>query len=67
MSQRVSETPETVVEIVELTNYMIDCRDVMMYNLKEQIRNTSEAFLFLMDFAHLPCNKRNKILFKNVV
>lgn len=56
MSQRVSETPETVVEIVDLTNYMIECRDVTMYNLREQIRNTSESVLFLMEYAHLPSN-----------
>lgn len=54
MSLKVSETPETVVELVDLTNYMIECRDVTTYTLKEDIKTTAEALLFLMEYAHLP-------------
>lgn len=53
MSQKVSGTPETVAELVELQNYVIECRDVTMYNLKEQIRKTAENVSFLMEHAHL--------------
>lgn len=53
MSQKVSDTPETVAELVELQNYVIECRDVTMYNLKEQIRKTAENVSFLMEHAHL--------------
>lgn len=53
MSQRVSENTETVAELVALQNYVVECRDVTMYNLKELIRKTAENVLFLMDHAHL--------------
>ncbi|CAG9767321.1 unnamed protein product [Ceutorhynchus assimilis] len=53
MSQKVSGTPETIAELVELQNYVIECRDVTMYNLKEQIRKTAENVSFLMEHAHL--------------
>lgn len=47
------------MEIVELTNYVTECRDVKMYNLKERIRNTSEALLFLMEYTVLPMDHIN--------
>lgn len=54
MSTNLGTTPETVVEIVQLTNYAIECRDIKMYNLKEEIRNTADTLLFLMEYALLP-------------
>ncbi|XP_017770457.1 PREDICTED: dynein heavy chain 3, axonemal-like [Nicrophorus vespilloides] len=53
MSRNVSETPETVQELVTLQNYVIECRDVTMYNIREKIRQTAENLSFLMNFAHL--------------
>lgn len=53
MSQRVSVGTDTVAELVELYNYVMECRDVTMYNLREQIRKTAENVSFLMDHAHL--------------
>nr|CAD7259656.1 unnamed protein product [Timema shepardi] len=53
MSDRASELPETTAELVELTNYLTECRDVTMYNLKEKIRVTAENVLFLMSHAVL--------------
>lgn len=53
MSQRVSISPDTVAELVELQNYVVECRDVTMYNLREQIRKTAEYVMFLMNHAHL--------------
>ncbi|XP_023310238.1 dynein heavy chain 3, axonemal [Anoplophora glabripennis] len=53
MSQKVSVSPDTVAELVELQNYVVECRDVTMYNLKEQIRKTAEYVMFLMNHAHL--------------
>ncbi|XP_050297987.1 dynein axonemal heavy chain 3 [Anthonomus grandis grandis] len=59
MSQKVSGTPETVAELVELQNYVAECRDVTMYNLKEQIRKTAENVSFLMQHAHLTAEDIN--------
>ncbi|KAI4456226.1 dynein heavy chain family protein [Holotrichia oblita] len=53
MSSRVSDTPETVQELVTLQNYVTECRDVTMYNMKEKIRQTAENVTFLMSYAHL--------------
>ncbi|CAH1180398.1 unnamed protein product, partial [Phaedon cochleariae] len=54
MSQKVSGSPDTVADLVALQNYVVESRDVTMYNLKEQIRKTAEYVVFLMDYAHLP-------------
>ncbi|KAB0793663.1 hypothetical protein PPYR_13283 [Photinus pyralis] len=53
MSQRVSESTDTVAALVELQNYVIECRDVTLFNLRESIRETAEDVLFLMNYAHL--------------
>ncbi|VEN60061.1 unnamed protein product, partial [Callosobruchus maculatus] len=53
MSQKVSGSPDTVAELVALQNYVVECRDVTMYNLREQIRKTAENVIFLMEHAHL--------------
>lgn len=55
MSQNVSQSPETVAELVALQNYVIECRDVTMFNLRELIRQTAENVMFLMNHAILPC------------
>lgn len=54
MTTTLNKTPDSVVEIVDLTNYATECRDVKLYNLKEQIRNTADTLLFLMEYAILP-------------
>ncbi|XP_066246402.1 dynein axonemal heavy chain 3 [Euwallacea similis] len=59
MSQKVSGIPETVAELVALQNYLIECRDATMYNLKEQIKKTAENVSFLMEHAHLSAEDIN--------
>lgn len=54
MSQKVGENRETVAGLVQLQNYVSECRDVTMYNLREEIRKTAEDVSFLMQHAHLP-------------
>lgn len=53
MSLRISGIPNTVAELVALQNYVVECRDVTMYNIKEKLRLTVEYVLFLMQYAHL--------------
>lgn len=55
MSLKVSSIPNTVAELVALQAYVIECRDVTMYNIREKLRLTVEYVLFLMDYAHLTC------------
>ncbi|XP_018322727.1 dynein heavy chain 3, axonemal isoform X2 [Agrilus planipennis] len=59
MSQKVSQTPETVPELVELMNYVAESRDVTMFNLREKIRLTAEYVLFLMECALLTTDDIN--------
>jgi hypothetical protein len=53
MLDRASELPETTADLVELQNYLNECRDVTMYNLKEKIQTAAENVLFLMQHALL--------------
>ncbi|XP_050560797.1 dynein axonemal heavy chain 3 isoform X1 [Spodoptera frugiperda] len=53
MAARASETPETTAQLVELINYIMDCRDAAMFDLREKARTTAEYVLFLMQHAHL--------------
>lgn len=55
MAARASETPETTAQLVELVNYIQDCRDCAMFDLKEKSRTTAEYVIFLMNHAHLSC------------
>lgn len=55
MLDRASELPETTPELVELQNYLNECREVTMYNLKEKIQIAAENVLFLMQHALLSC------------
>ncbi|GFG29080.1 hypothetical protein Cfor_00250, partial [Coptotermes formosanus] len=53
MLERASELPETTADLVELQNYLNECRDVTIYNLKEKIHTAGENVLFLMQNALL--------------
>lgn len=53
MSLKISGIPHTIAELVGLQNYVIECRDVTMYHIKERIRQTVEYVIFLMQYAHL--------------
>ncbi|KAK9888347.1 hypothetical protein WA026_000602 [Henosepilachna vigintioctopunctata] len=59
ISTNVSIQTTTVAELVDLYNYIIESRDVTMYNLREQIRRSVENIMFLMDHAHLPTEEIN--------
>ncbi|KAJ8727857.1 hypothetical protein PYW08_016242 [Mythimna loreyi] len=53
MAARASESPETTAQLVELINYIMDCRDSAMFDLREKARTTAAHVLFLMQHAHL--------------
>jgi hypothetical protein len=62
MSDRASELPETTAELVELQNYLNECRDVTMKSLREKIKTTAESVLFLMQHALLSCKRHSLAL-----
>ncbi|XP_072152186.1 dynein axonemal heavy chain 3 isoform X4 [Bemisia tabaci] len=51
---RVGDVPETTAQLVELTNFIIESRDVTMFDLKTQLQYSAKLILFLMTYAHLP-------------
>ncbi|RVE49566.1 hypothetical protein evm_005794 [Chilo suppressalis] len=53
MAARASESPETTSQLVELIDYIQECRDCAMFDLREKARTTAEYVLFLMEHAHL--------------
>ncbi len=53
---RVSELPEKTAELVELTHFMIQSRDVTVFDLNIQILNIAENLLFIIDRTILPGN-----------
>lgn len=65
MSQHVSVSPDTVAELVKLQNYVAECRDVTMYNLREQTRLTAEYVQFLMTHALL--SRKHKSIINRLV
>lgn len=55
MAARASESPDTTAQLVELINYILECRDCAMFDLREKARTTAEHVMFLMEHAHLHC------------
>ncbi|KAL0892691.1 hypothetical protein ABMA27_014410 [Loxostege sticticalis] len=53
VNRKWNRAPETTAQLVELINYIADCRDCAMFDLKEKSRTTAEYVLFLMQHAHL--------------
>ncbi|RZF36882.1 hypothetical protein LSTR_LSTR004570 [Laodelphax striatellus] len=53
MASRVSQLPETTVELVDLTNYINESRDTTMFNLKTQLIKSAEYLMFLANHALL--------------
>lgn len=49
-----SELPEKTAELVELTHFMIQSRDVTVFDLNVQILNIAEHLLFIIDHTILP-------------
>ena len=62
MAARASESPETTAQLVELINYIMECRDSAMFDLREKARTTAEHVLFLMDHAHLHCETKYSLI-----
>ncbi|XP_063226606.1 dynein axonemal heavy chain 3 [Bacillus rossius redtenbacheri] len=53
MSDRASEATDTTAQLVELTSYLRQCKDITLPDLRARIRITAQNLLFLMDHAHL--------------
>ncbi|XP_070580768.1 dynein axonemal heavy chain 3-like [Ptychodera flava] len=54
ISDRVSESPETTEELVNLIDYLKQAQDVLVYKLKDEIDEAASRLDFLLDYANLP-------------
>jgi len=51
MSAKLSETPDTTEELVELSNYVTLSRDSTLSKMKAQLRTVGEYIMFLFDYT----------------
>ncbi|XP_077979573.1 dynein axonemal heavy chain 3-like isoform X2 [Glandiceps talaboti] len=54
ISDKVSETPETTEEVVNLAEYLRQAQDVLVFKLKDEIEEAASRLDFLLDYANLP-------------
>ena len=63
---RVSELPEKTAELVELTHFMIQSRDVTVFDLNVQILGIAENLLFIIDRTILPSEYIRNVMLMTV-
>jgi len=51
MSIKLSETPDTTEDLVELSNYVTLSRDSTLSKMKAQLRIVGEYIMFLFDYT----------------
>nr|XP_026696681.1 dynein heavy chain 3, axonemal [Ciona intestinalis] len=54
IADRVSEMPESTVDLVALVEFLKTSNDVTIHELKEEIHNAADRLEFLLDYATLP-------------
>ncbi|XP_053695545.1 dynein axonemal heavy chain 3 [Sabethes cyaneus] len=59
MSLHAGERPKETPEVVALQNYLTQCREERMYQLKTEIKQVAQRVLFLLTYAILDSNMRN--------
>ncbi|XP_058823709.1 dynein axonemal heavy chain 3 [Topomyia yanbarensis] len=62
MSLHAGERPKETPEVVALQNYLTQCREERMYQLKTEIKHVAQRVLFLLTYAILDRNMRNSEL-----
>lgn len=59
MSLHAGERPKETPEVVALQNYLTQCREERMYQLKTEIKQVAQRVLFLLTYAILDRNMRD--------
>lgn len=65
MSLHAGERPKETPEVVALQNYLTQCREERMYQLKTEIKHVAQRVLFLLTYAILDRNMRNPELVRD--
>lgn len=61
MSAKSSEMPDTTEDLVELSNYVTQCRDSTLMQMKAQLRTVGDYIMFLFEYTEF--NGSNSIIF----
>lgn len=51
MSAKSSEMPDTTEDLVELSNYVSECRDSTLSKMKSQLRTVGDYIMFLFEYT----------------
>lgn len=51
MSTKSSEMPDTTEDLVELSNYVSECRDSTLSKMKAQLRTVGDYIMFLFEYT----------------
>lgn len=51
MSAKSSEMPDTTEELVELSNYVNECRDSTLSKIKDQLKIVGDYIIFLFEYT----------------
>lgn len=65
MSTKSSEMPDTTEDLVELSNYVTECRDFTLSKMKAQMRTVGDYIMFLFQYTEF--NSEYNILFYNTI
>lgn len=51
MAAKSSEMPDTTEDLVELSNYVTECRDSTLSKIKAQLRTVCDYIMFLFEYT----------------
>lgn len=51
MAAKSSEMPDTTEDLVELSNYVTECRDSILLKMKAQLRKIGDYIMFLFEYT----------------
>lgn len=59
IQEKVSKTPGSTAELVEITQFLTQCMDATVYKLAFKIDEARQRLMFLLDYASMPSTLLN--------
>lgn len=69
MAAKSSEMPDTTEDLVELSNYVTECRDSTLSKIKAQLRTVCDYIMFLFEYTEFDgkyYNKQQLVLYQDI-
>lgn len=67
MSMHAGERPKLTAEVVQLQNYLTECKEERIVKLKDEIKKAAERVIFLLYHAHLDGKSPLEIHFSHLI